>query len=237
MDPIAPLSAKRTALFLAVVSFGIVIVGWVVLYAAYMASPLDFRPDRVTGIARLFNLGGTANIPTWYKTSLLLFATVGLFAVFLLSRRQRDPYARHWRDLGVIFLALSVDEVAVIHRGIGRAMTVMFETRGILFFGWVILATIFVILVVAVYAPFLRRLPVMPRYLFIGSGAVYVVGALVMKFVEGWYVTTVAQYDVLYITITAVRQLLQMVGVVVFVYALLSYLRHNADVDLVRIYH
>ena len=237
MDPILPLSAKRTALFLAVVSFGIVLTGWIIQYLAYVASPVDFRPYEAQGLARLFNLGGTANIPTWYKAVLLMFASVALFFVFLLSRRQRDPFSRYWRDLGVIFFALSIDEVAVIHRGIGRAITTMLETRGVLFFGWVILATVFVVLLVVVYARFLRSLPVMPRWLFIGSGSVYVLGALIMKYVEGWYVTSIGRLDVLYITLTAGRQLFQMIGVVVFLYALLSYLRHNTDADLIRIYH
>jgi hypothetical protein len=237
MDPIVPLSAKRTALFLAVVSFGIVLTGWIMQYLAFLASPIDFRPDQVQGLGRLFNLGGTANIPTWYKAILLMFAAVVLFLIFLLSRRQRDPFSRYWRDLGVIFVALSIDEIAVIHRGIGRAITTMLETRGVLYFGWVILATVFVVLLVAVYARFLRSLPLMPRYLFIGSGAVYVLGALVMKYVEGWYITSVGQLDILYISLTAVRQLLQMIGVVVFLYALLSYLRHNSDADLIRVYH
>ena len=66
-------------------------------------------------INRLVDLDGEANLPTWYS-SLQWAATAGLFAfVVYRQRRRRAESMLPLLVIAVVFLALSLDEVAQIH--------------------------------------------------------------------------------------------------------------------------
>jgi len=77
---------------------------------------------------------------------------------------------------------------------------------------------------VLAYLPFLAHLPTKTRWLFITAGALYAGGALGMEMVAGFYRSLYWEKDALYVMQTIVEEFLEMTGIVVFVYALMSYI-------------
>ena len=235
MNLVISVSAKRTAQFLSVMVVCFTILGWVTQYEALVSSPEDFSSDDAHGIVRLFYLGGEANIPTWYKSATLLICSGLLFMIAAARKRAQAAFVLYWRDLGIIFLFLSIDEIASIHEGLGVQLSHLFEAKGVLYFAWVIAGSAIVISILVAYSKFLRSLPVMATYLFLLSGGIYVGGVIGVKMLEGWYYTLYGQKTLMFMTIVVVQQLFEMVGIVIFIYSLLSYMRFNVNVGVIRV--
>jgi hypothetical protein len=130
---------------------------------------------------------------------------------------------------------LSIDEVSTLHEEVSALISETMETSGVFLFGWVILGIVFVTLFVILYFNFLRSLPRMPRTLFILSGTIYVGAVLGLKMFEGWYLMTYSQVDLLYIGVITAKQFLQMIGAILFLYALLGYTRYNVEEGILHI--
>ena len=96
---------------------------------------------------------------------------------------------------------------------------------GFLYYAWVLPYGILVALFLAVYAGFVRRLPAATRRLFLLAGALYVSGALGFELVEGLYASRAGGR--LFAALITVEECLEMLGVVLFIYALLSYLKEE----------
>ena len=90
---------------------------------------------------------------------------------------------------------------------------------------WVVPAGILVAILAVAFSGFLWRLPRRTRVLIAGSGCLYVGGALGVESVGGYFAETAGTDRLGYSILTTVEELLEMVGVVVFVYALLLHLR------------
>jgi hypothetical protein len=186
--------------------------------------------DRLWGFVRLFDLDQEGNVPTWYQAMALLVCAGLLTAITRHRRRLGAPYAVHWTVLAVIFLGLSIDEAASIHEMAVHPLRAAWHTRGIFYFAWVIPGGAFVLLVGLAYLPFLAALPGPTRRLFIAAGALYVGGAVGMELVEGYVVEgyVVEGYhgteNLAFIVASTVEEGLEMVGIVIFIRALMGYL-------------
>lgn len=183
-------------------------------------------------------VGSDSSIPTWYSSFALLLCSILLAAVAAVKQRYRDLYVRHWSFLSIVFLLLSIDEVAMLHEAGGRIFKTLvealgFTTNGFIYATWVVPGAVFVLVVALVYLRFLARLPSRTRSLFLAAGAVFITGALGTEMLSarlisfyGWENLAHIPFSVrIVISLqTAVEELLEMLGVVIFVYALLSYL-------------
>ncbi|MCB9452937.1 MAG: hypothetical protein H6672_15965 [Anaerolineaceae bacterium] len=172
-----------------------------------------------------FNVNQEANIPTWYS-ALLLLACAALFGVVAQSRRQygeRD--SRHWWGLALIFMYLSLDEVAAIHEELSIPLQESLHLTGFLYFGWILVGAAVVLVVGLIYGRFILRLPRQTRRLFILAGVLYVGGALVIEAISAnqWYLNDGT--SLLFSATGTVEELCEMLGVVVLIYALLTYIQ------------
>jgi hypothetical protein len=181
--------------------------------------------DRLWGFVRLFDLDQEGNVPTWYQAMALLVCAGLLTAIARHRRRLGAPYAVHWTVLAVIFLGLSIDEAASIHEMAVHPLRAAWPTRGIFYFAWVIPGGAAVLLVGLADLPFLAALPAPTRGLFIVAGAVYVGGAVGMELVEGYVVEDYhGTENLAFIVASTVEEGLEMVGIVIFIRALMGYL-------------
>ncbi len=172
----------------------------------------------------LFNLDREGNIPTLYAAVTTLLCA-GLLAVIATARkRQEKRDYLYWAGLAIIFLFLAVDDGAAIHENIIRPLRDALNTSGVLYFAWVIPYGIFVVVLGLVYLRFLFSLPARIRYLIIFAGILYVGGALGFELIGGNWAELYGQENVTYELLTTCEQSLQMAGVLVFVYALMSYI-------------
>lgn len=181
----------------------------------------------------VFGVDHEASIPTWFSTSLLL-GCAGLLALVALAKRARqDRYTRHWMGLAFIFLYLSMDEGAALHEIFTRPLRELFDTTGVLFFAWVIIGVPLVLIFVLSYLRFLLHLPSRVRNLFILAGMMYVGGAVVIEGISAnqWYLDDGS--TLFYSAISSVEEFFEMTGVIVLIYALLSYVTQaHVEIDL-----
>ena len=223
------ISAKRVARTLLVIVLLLVLAG---VAGQFSRSELGRPAGR--GWIQKFDLNRENNVPTWYSTAILLLCSPLLAAIALAKTKQRDPYARHWQALAVIFLLLSLDEAASIHELVGARLRHTLPTSGVLLHAWVIPASILVLITGLAYRKFMAALPARSRRLFVAAAALYVGGALGMEFIEGHYVGLYGNRNVIVVVIKTAKELLEMLGIVVFLYALMSYLRLHVGEVRVR---
>lgn len=180
----------------------------------------------------LFNLGLEKNIPTFFSTVILLISAVLLAFIALLKSQEQDRFALRWAILSFIFLFLSVDEAAQIHEATGYILQRFTgKGEGIFSFLWVIPYGLLMIVFVAYYIPFLIHLPRKTKILMLLSGVIYVGGALGTEFIEGWY----GKVDFVHGLIVTLQESLEIIGIVVFIYTLLRYMRGSASEMSIRV--
>ena len=182
----------------------------------------------------LFDLDAEINYPSWYSSFTLLFCGILLGIIAVAKKKQGDRYFRHWKALGFIFVFFSLDEILSLHEIlIINDLRKALHLGGFFYFIWVIPGAIFVVLTGLAYLKFLRHLPRKTRDLFLLAGSIYVGGALGMEMVCGYYADAVGQRNLIYGLMASAEEILEMVGVIVFIYALLSYIgSHLETIDL-----
>lgn len=206
---------KKVAVFL-----GLIIICLIAANMVGIVSKYYFGSHRIA----LFNLDKEGNIPTLYSSVATLLCA-GLLAVIAVTRkRQGKREYLYWAGLAIIFLYLSLDDGAAIHENIIRPLRDALHTSGVLYFAWVIPYGIFVIAVGVIYLRFLFSLPVRTRFLIISAGILFVGGALGFELIGGYWTERYGEQNVAYELITTCEQSLQMAGILVFVYALMSYI-------------
>jgi hypothetical protein len=164
------------------------------------------------------------NLPTWYSSAALLFCGALLALIARKSREWGAPHGRAWAVLAVVFLLLSLDEAASLHERMSGPTR---QYVGNLFNAWVIPASVLLVLGGLAALRFVLGLPRRTRHLVVLGGVMFVGGAVGLEAVAG-VIRTVYPYDATFeVTLMALataEELLEMLGVVVFAYALLDYL-------------
>lgn len=179
--------------------------------------------DVLFGFIRLLDVNTEGNIPTWYSTLALLTSSL-LLAAIASTKKNGHPYFFSWTVLSIIFLFLSVDEGAGLHELWTPFLLRSFDARGFIYFVWVVPYGILVLIFALAYLNFLVHLPVKTRNLFLAAGVIFVSGALGMELIEGRYADSFGERNMGMAVLTTVEEFLEMIGIVVFIYALLSHL-------------
>jgi hypothetical protein len=182
-----------------------------------------------TQILDLFSVNAEESIPTWYSATLLLLAGGILAVITAVKQSSRDPHTFYWAGLGVIFVYLSIDESAAIHEILSEPLHQAFHTSGLLAFGWQLAAVPLLLIIGLLYLRFLMHLPPRTRGLILLAGALYVGGALVIDALSAANLANSGMM-LLYLAIGTVEELCEMLGVSLFIYALLAYMTQMAYV-------
>ena len=217
------INPRKVALFLGIVALYLALQSLLSEYLIEYELSHDAN-GLIISLIDLLSVNAEATIPTWYATLLLFISSVLVALIAIAKRRNQEPQARHWLGLAFIFLYLSMDEGAVIHEIISTPLQEALNTTGYLVFAWLIVFIPLVILFVLIYLRFLFRLPPRTRNLFILAGALFVGGAVFVEAISAnrWYLDNGVSFP--YLAIATVEEFCEMLGVVVFIYALLSYM-------------
>jgi hypothetical protein len=172
----------------------------------------------------LVNMNRESNIPTWYTTLLLATCALLVFTVTVAVRARQGRMLFHWGLLSAIFVYLSIDEAAAIHERLSTPLEDSLGLSGYLTFGWIVAGIIFVVVVGLIYLPFLLHLPARTRWLFVLAAVLYVGGAIGVESVSANQWSIDEGTSLRYSAIGTVEEFLEMLGAVVFIYALLDHL-------------
>src|SRR5215208_4303987 len=223
----------------------ITLAGLAARFALYMWDDVKFLEP-----LRIFDVGEERSIPTWFESILFLLCSMLLAVVTVAKKRRSDRYILHWSFLSVIFLVLSLDEVASIHEAIGAQSerllhnTTGFTPGGAIKFFWVVPGAIFVLIVLVAYLRFLANLPRSTRYSFLFAGALFVLGAVGLEMLSAQVSSSsegITNFFGMELGLsrrsgsaipkimiglqTCVEEMFEMLGLTAFVYALLAYIR------------
>jgi hypothetical protein len=181
--------------------------------------------DYIFGLRPLFHLDNEGAFPTMYSAVNMLFCSALLATIAACSRRAGTGYSFHWAALSIIFLFLATDEAFELHEKLNDPLREFLNISGVFYFAWVIPYGIAVLVFLAAYMKFLIHLPGKTRALFILAGAIFLSGAMGMEFAGGSHYETYGSGNLVYSSLVVVEEALEMAGIIVFIYALLSYIR------------
>lgn len=222
------LSPRRTLRFLLFVILGLNIASIVGQLTKYFL-PNYFLRDR---LAQLFYLDAEKNIPSLYSVSTLLFCAILLATIAYAKKVAGNRYMPYWGALSIIFLYLSWDEAVSIHEKLIDPLRSMLNASGVFHFAWVIPGSIFVFLCLLAFWGFLCVLPAKIRRLFLIAGALYVAGAIGIEMINGYHASLYGEQNIVYAILTTLEESLEMLGIAVFIYTLLSYMSLSRDFNL-----
>jgi purine-cytosine permease-like protein len=203
-------------IFFALVSIGIQICKYV----------FDYRADWMT----LFNLDRELNFPTWYSTLMLGFCSILLKIIGIGKKQQLERYAADWQLLSLIFLLLALDEILSIHEiliipEVSKALNLPWFLHSM----WVIPGMVFVLWFARRYWKFSRHLSPKSQKHFIVAACTYIGGALIMEMIGSYVAEAQGQQNLLYALIANAEEIIEMIGIILFIYGLLYYLSKWAE--------
>jgi hypothetical protein len=178
-----------------------------------------------TVLFALFDLNREMNIPTAYSGAALLLCAVLLAMTAAGERGRGRPFAG-WAGMSGVFAFLALDEVLVLHERLNDPLRAALQTSGGLFhYAWVIPYAVLAAVFAAVYLPFLLRLPAGTRRLFVLSGIVFVGGAVGCELAGNLIIKDAPPLSVAMGVEILIEETMEMGGVVLFLYALASYIK------------
>ena len=183
---------------------------------------------------KLFNVDRELNFPTWYSALTIAFCSLLLKIIAVEKKQQGDRYTKDWQLLSLIFLWLAIDEVLSIHEiliipEVSEALNLPWFLHSM----WVIPGIIFVIWFIKRYSRFARHLPYQSRLHFFSAAFLYIGGALFVEMIGSYVAEARGQQNLVYALIATAEEAMEMIGIVVFIYGLLFYLRQwNEKIDV-----
>ncbi len=206
--------------------FGLVILILFFMNIARMLVVFFTGHDYMYGFLPLFDLDIEQNIPTFFSSILILLCSCLLAVIAFMERNKAKNDYKYWGGLSAIFLFLSIDEFASIHELLMSPLRHITGASGFFFFAWVIPYGLLLLVLFAIYLRFLFRLPSKIRLMSIISGFIYVTGAFGFEFIGGYYydIHIHGQKDFVYQMITSFEEILEMGGMLLFLYTLMVYI-------------
>ncbi|WP_100615322.1 peptidase M48 Ste24p [Confluentibacter citreus] len=192
---------------------------------------LDYDNQKIVrGISDKFDFDTEKSIPTMFSSIILFFSAVLLGILGIKDRKDRAKYSP-WFGLSAIFVFLSIDEMIEIHEHLIPIIKMIKPTSGVFYYAWIIPYGIGLIILSLVYYKFLMRLPKKTLYLFMLSGFIFILGAVVIESFEGWEHQLNGKRTLTFCLMYTAEETLEMLGVSLFIYAILSYSSFSVKIE------
>lgn len=199
-----------------------------------LLSVLSVSANNLTGdnsvilhkLNKLFFVEYEMNIPAFFSALILLMAALILTVIGVLKRKERDSYAMQWIVLAVGFLFMAFDELISVHeRMIEPTREILGnEYLGIFYFAWVIPMGVLVLSLAILFFKFWWNLPSKTKIYFLIAATIFLGGAVGFELLESKHCEIYGKENLTYIVLTTVEESLEMLGVIVFIKSLLTYI-------------
>jgi hypothetical protein len=191
-----------------------------------------FDNNNIGWLYNLFNITTEGNVPAYYS-SITLLITAFLLGFISYFRKIHGLNYSLWLVLSLIFMYMSIDESVQIHERVGVLFSNNFDLSGYFAYGWVVPYGFLLIVFSAVY--FLRFLPQLPKkiaYLFIISGIIFVIGAVGVEMLAAKNYDSENFSETLHAICYSIEEFLEMLGIAIFIYSLLLYIKEEIVITL-----
>lgn len=133
----------------------------------------------------------------------------------------------------VLFVYLSIDEYISIHETLSPIAHHVVNPSGLFYYTWVVFYFVVLVILGLIYLRFMISLPAKTRNLFIIALLLFISGAIGVEMFEGRYVEMYGETPFFYLFFVTLEETLEMAGLVVFIYALGSYI--NSELGILQI--
>ena len=178
--------------------------------------------EKFSSINRRFYYDVEISLPTLLNYGILLFNCFLAIVVWRSKYHIDTAKSYYWFGLAALFFLLAYDEVASIHERATAPMRTLLN-HPLFHFAWTPVGFTFAVLIAFLYLPFLLRLDGRVSKLMITAGVVYLVGAIFIETIGGYY-DFYFGIDWKYNFITAIEEIFEMSGQAVFGYAILLHI-------------
>lgn len=229
MEKVICLSPRKIAgLLLSVVGL-LLLANLMIIYLRFVKGFEHLR-----GFIHGFYFDAEANFPSFYSAAAICFCSVVLWIIGSLPQEKHAKQSFYWKLLSVVFAFLALDEFASLHEYMIQPLRNMMDQSSYdsdyLYFAWFIPYVVILLILTIALSRFFLKLPRQTRWLFILGGIVFLLGAVGMEMVggkywatQGWAIDGSDSVDVRYALIVTLEELLEMLGIVIFIYALTLY--------------
>lgn len=184
-------------------------------------------------VLELFHVDIEHNFPSFFSALMLALCSLllWLIAEHKYTRAKgcltkKVSFLLHWRILSLVFLFLATDESVGLHDKIlSFHLEKAFHLGGLFSFAWVIVAIPLCLIFALAYFKFLLHLPDRIKQLFILSGSIYVGAAVGIEMISGAVSEKFGEEGLAYFLPTSIEESLEKIGIVLFIYALLLYIK------------
>lgn len=193
---------------------------WVLagLLLANLYSHLFLVPT--TPLAKFLDVNREKNLATAFSGLLLLTCALLLGLIAYRS----DRFRRHWWGLSALFCLMAVDECAMLHERLNTYLDDRLDIGGLFYYSWVIPGLALVLLLLGVFARFIAHLPRSIQIRFLLAGGIYVLGALGMEMISGYYIDRYGEGNLpLLALLNGLEESAEMVGLIFFIETLLRH--------------
>lgn len=186
---------------------------------------VHFYPDvsKFGKFARWMNFNREVNFPSLFSAGILFVSCILLAIIGMFSKDSKRPFLG-WFGLSLVFYFLAIDEAISIHEMFNKFARNNFGIGGVFYYGWIIPYGVVLLVLVGIYVPFLRMLPMDIALLFIFSGLIFVLGAVGFEMLGGRYKDLYSEETNMYIIYFTIEEFLEMCGISLFIYSLLTYI-------------
>lgn len=223
----ASVSPGRAARFLVYVVLSLTVLSLLGQVAVHLLPDFLLRDP----LAAAFNVDGEGNVPALYSALAILSCAYLLRVIGRVEREASGRFSRQWTLMSIIFFGLACDEFLGFHEGLNDNADLSSVTP----FSWVAFGMGFVFIFALIFFRMVVQLPSPTRRLFSLAGLIYLSGAIGMESLAGHFVLSGAigmetlgghfvPVGMRYVFCAATEEFLEMMGIVVFIYALLTYL-------------
>jgi len=190
-------------------------------------STFVFEHPQVFGFVPMFNLNTEANVPTFFAALLHLTASLLLACIASSYQSAKDARARYWKLLSVWFIFTAFDESARIHELSMAPVRDSMNLGGLLYFSWVIPASIALLALGLFFAKFLLSLPRDLLKNMMLSACVFIGGALLVELPEGMWYELHGKDNLIYAMMTTVEESMELFGLAIFIRTLSKHLNER----------
>ena len=164
-------------------------------------------------------------MPAIFSTWLFLLNAVIFLIVWKAAGRSGDSH-KIWLFLSSVFVFLALDESISIHERLIDPLRQALGATGIFYYAWIIPYGVGVVLLAIIAIPVFWRMQKRIRFWFGLSAATYLVATIGLEMISGKYLVMMnEQKDIVWIFMVTVEESLEMVGLIILVYAQLLLLR------------
>lgn len=183
--------------------------------------PFLFGADPDRHIVVLFDLGSEGNLPTWFSSSMLLMNAVLAALIAGVALRRQAPFGARWAVIAFLMLYISADETIGIHEEINARLDSLGDLSGVFYYAWVAPAAVAVLALTIWYWPLVRSLPAPARQLTWAAAGSYVGGALGVELGLGQWTSVHGYTNIGWGLINGAQEIGEMVGLGLYLMALL----------------